>query len=657
MALGPHAVTVVKNVLIPMRDGVELAADLHLPAGEGPWPAVMTYFPYHKDGTGGLRSVDPIHRNFASHGFACLTLDVRGTGSSGGTTVTPYADDEPSDGYDAIEWIAAQPWCRGAVGLWGASYGGATTLSVAATNPPHLRAIVPIHGSADEYDGFLRPHGWRPGFWTEADWGPMMVAMNLLPPLYRDDAGRWSRVWQEHLSGGAPWPLAWHGGRPDWTPVQVDVEAITAPMFAICGWLDYYPGVTLHFFNRARVPKRALIGPWKHTMPDDSPVAPIGGLAEMRRWWERWLNEVDNGVDREPPVAIYVQGANTWRYEEAWPPPSMREETWYIGAERALAVEPPGGDVRETHVVDATAGTSSMLWDPLTPHIPYPADHRPDDARALAFTTAPLAADLEICGEPSVRIRVSADQPGLLSAKLCAVAADGHSTLICRGWEPHETPASESSAPAPRSAERTIVLDATSFRVPAGHRLRLTIAGADFPLLWPAPAPVALTVHSSSVGTSWLTLPVRPATGDERQPTWGPAEPAARAGVSSGQWDVSYDIVQRTTTVNHRSRTILPLDGSATLLFEKEQQSSVDPARPRYSRMAARVVAELEDDRLPVVVDTHTTQTTHLLAISARVTLHGQVIYERSWRLPLDDRGEGCGPVDSAASSAMQGGG
>ena len=249
MAVGPYAVTIVKNVLIPMRDDVQLAANLHLPDGEGPWPAVMTYFPYHKDGTGGLRFVDPIHRYFASHGFACLTLDVRGTGNSGGTSISPNADDEPSDGYDAVEWIAAQPWCNGAVGLWGISYGGATTLSVAATNPPHLRAIVPIHGSADEYDGFFRPHCCRPGFWTEAEWGPSMVAMNLLPPLYRDDAGRWERVWQEHLEG-EPWPLSWHGGRDDWSPIRVDVEAISAPMFAICGWLDYYPGVTLRYFNR-----------------------------------------------------------------------------------------------------------------------------------------------------------------------------------------------------------------------------------------------------------------------------------------------------------------------------------------------------------------------------------------------------------------------
>jgi predicted acyl esterase len=632
-------VTVVKNLLIPTRDGVELAADLHLPEGAGPWPAVLTYFPYHKDGTGGLRFVDPVHRNFASHGFASLTLDVRGTGSSGGTSVTPNADDEPSDGYDAIEWIAAQPWCSGAVGLWGISYGGATALSVAATNPPHLRAIVPIHGSADEYDGFFRPHGCRPGFWTEAEWGPSMVAMNLLPPLYRDAEGRWSRVWQEHLSGGEAWPLAWHGGRHDWSPVRVDVEAISAPMFAICGWLDYYPGVTLRYFNRVRGPKRALIGPWKHTMPDDSPVAPIGGLAEMRRWWDRWLNEVDNGVDREPPIAIYVQGANTWRYEDAWPPPSARQDRWFLGSARTLAAEPPAAELVETHAVDATAGARSMIWDPLTPHIPYPADHGPDDARSLSFTTDPLAEELEICGEPSASVWVSADRPGLLSTKLCSVGPDGHATLICRGWEPLET-SGEPGAAASDPQERTVVLDATSFVVPVGHRLRLVISGADFPLLWPSPDRVTLTVRSAPDSPSRLTVPIRPVMGDERRPTWTPAEPSAKVGVATEQWDVTEDIVQRAITISQHGLTVLPLDDSATLIVAQEHHSSVDPNEPRYARMTGHTVAELKDDRLPVVVDARTTQTTDLLAISARVTLHGQVIYDRSWQLPLDDAGE-----------------
>jgi len=636
MPSGPYAVTILRNIIIPARDGVELAATLHLPDGAGPWPAVLTYAPYHKDGSWGRRSVAPVHRFFASHGVAGLTLDVRGTGSSGGATASPYTETETTDGYDAVEWIAAQPWCTGAVGMWGASYGGVTTLSVAATVPPSLRAIVPIHGSADEYDGFFRPHGCRPGFWTEADWGPMMVALNLMPPLYRDDEGRWAGVWEEHLAGNTPWPHSWHTHDVDWALRRANVEKITAPMFAICGWQDYYPGVTLRYFNRATSPKRALIGPWKHTLPDISSVAPMGGLAEMLRWWERWLLGVDNGVDREPPVAIYVQGSNQWRYEHAWPPPASTPDEWFVASGHVLAPENPQEVFTEAYAVDASVGTVSILWDPRTPHIPYDADHGPDDAAALAFTSAPLASDVEICGDPEATVWISTAQNGLLVGKLCAIAPDGHSTLICRGWREIEAtqPGEPETAETPR--EYTISLDATAFVVPQGHRIRLTIAGADFPLLWPTPERVALTVHASPDHPSRISLPLRPRTGDERVPNWLPAEsfPPA-AGMRSDDWHVTRDLVQRSVAVRHQAETVLPLDGNARLTMRQELETWVDPGNPRYARMTGQLVATLHDDSFPVVVNARTVQTTRALDINARVTLADQVIYDRIWHLPL----------------------
>jgi uncharacterized protein len=632
-------VTLVRNVLIPLPDGVQLAANLYLPKGEGPWPALFTYFPYHKDGIGGMGHVDGEHRYFARHGFACLTVDVRGTGNSGGTANSPNHDLEPDDGYHVTEWIAAQPWCTGAVGLWGVSYGGASTLEVAATNPPHLRAIVPIHGSADEYDGFFRPHGCRPGFWTEADWGPMMVAMNLMPPLYRDAEGRWTQIWHEHLAGTPPWPLSWHGGDVDWSRRRVEVERIRAPMFAICGWQDYYPGVTLRYFNRVSGPKRALIGPWKHTMPDLSPKAPMGGLREMLRWWDRWLRGVENGVDQEPPIAIYVQGADRWRYEQTWPPQASEPADWFLGPERALTAAPPTHEVSESHQVDPSVGTLAMLWDPLTPHIPYRADHGPDDVRALSFTSGPLADDLEMCGEPEATIWLSGVPSGPLAAKLCSVSPDGHSTLICRGWNAISRATCEvASAAEPR--QHTIQLDATSFVMSRRSRVRLTIEGADFPLLWPAPTLGTFTIHSSPAHPSSLSLPIRSCEDSEPAPSWSPpVDVSPTEGSRSTIWDVTRDIVDGTVTVRAQSATTLPLEGGAVLTVDREHASTVNPAVPHETRMTSRAVAQLEDDHLPVTVEADTTQTTFLLAMSARVTLAGQVIYNRNWSVPLTDEG------------------
>ena len=155
-------VVVDRNYLIPMPDGVELAADCYRPAEPDRWPAILTFIPYHKDGRGGRLDVEAVNRYFAGRGYAALTIDLRGLGSSGGVNRFPFDPQEARDGYEVVEWIARQTWCDGNVGMWGVSYGGVTALSVAATRPPHLKAIVPIHASADLYHDVVAPRvpGW-----------------------------------------------------------------------------------------------------------------------------------------------------------------------------------------------------------------------------------------------------------------------------------------------------------------------------------------------------------------------------------------------------------------------------------------------------------------------------------------------------------------
>ena len=129
-----------RNVLVPMRDGVSLAVDIVRPAG-GRAPAILNFNPYHKDGRGGRTSVASVHEHFAARGYAAVTADLRGLGNSGGVSPGPFAPGEGLDGHDLVEWIAAQPWCDGNVGMWGVSYPGITSLSTAATRPPHLKTL------------------------------------------------------------------------------------------------------------------------------------------------------------------------------------------------------------------------------------------------------------------------------------------------------------------------------------------------------------------------------------------------------------------------------------------------------------------------------------------------------------------------------------
>jgi putative CocE/NonD family hydrolase len=206
---GDIASTEKQNLLIPLPDGTHLAANLITPDAAGPVPAIVVYQPYLKD-LHGRGTILEWQQHFARRGYACLTVDIRGTGASDGIMAPPFSPAEREDAMAMLGWIAAQPWCDGTTGMWGISYSGSTALAAASLQPSSLKAIIPMHGTANEWWGFHRPHGCRPGWWTEASWGPMMVLLSLLPPLSRDPERRWARVWRDRLDELQPLPFVWH---------------------------------------------------------------------------------------------------------------------------------------------------------------------------------------------------------------------------------------------------------------------------------------------------------------------------------------------------------------------------------------------------------------------------------------------------------------
>ena len=186
----PSEIRLQKNLLIKMSDGVNLAADLFLPEGEGPFPTLVSYYPYHKDDLIGSMLDFPC-RYFAEHGYAHLLVDLRGLGSSEGVAWEAIDPRENKDGAEVVEWAASQPWCDGNVGMWGISYGGVTALQSASEQPPHLKAIVPIYASVDVYSDLIYPGGCLNCLSAFGTWGSFMTAMNLMPPGYQDPEGRW----------------------------------------------------------------------------------------------------------------------------------------------------------------------------------------------------------------------------------------------------------------------------------------------------------------------------------------------------------------------------------------------------------------------------------------------------------------------------------
>ena len=257
-----YPVVVERDVLIPVRDGIQLAANLYLPdsANIGRVPALLQYSPYLKDGRGGRGPVETGQMHFAQRGYACLTLDMRGYGCSEGVPAPPFSSSEDQDGYDVLEWIARQPWCSGRTGMWGVSYSGNTSLSVASLQPPSLHAIVPIHATDDDFMGTCYPHGCRGGHIGELDWGFRMVGLQLLPPLRFDARGRWERLWRERLERLEPVPFTWHTLPPaTWDSWRTNISAIRALTYAVSAWHDCFPAETLRNFNQITAPKRALI--------------------------------------------------------------------------------------------------------------------------------------------------------------------------------------------------------------------------------------------------------------------------------------------------------------------------------------------------------------------------------------------------------------
>jgi len=256
-----EGVRVVKNVLVPVRDGVRLAADLYMPdpdPGE-PLPVVMEYIPYRKDEVApGTR----FYEYLAAHGYVVARVDIRGTGASEGVSSDEYVLQEQLDGYDAIEWLAAQPFCDGHVNQMGISYGGFTALQTATHAPPHLTSIIPMYFTDDRYtDDCHYRGGLLRKYYDVCYYGNFMIAYNALPPYPEWSGGDWAAIWEEHVERNEPYLLKWLTHQTDgpyWRhgSVRDIADRIACPVFMIGGWRDGYPNRRSVSTKRSPSPRR-----------------------------------------------------------------------------------------------------------------------------------------------------------------------------------------------------------------------------------------------------------------------------------------------------------------------------------------------------------------------------------------------------------------
>jgi putative CocE/NonD family hydrolase len=639
---GERAVTLERDVKIPMPDGITLAANLYLP-GTGvpvtPLPTVVTFIPYHKDGRGGLGYLDPFHRHFASRGYAALHVDFRGTGSSDGAPYRTMDGRERLDGHRIVEWAAEQPWCNGRVGAWGVSYGGITAMAIAETQPPHLRAIVPIHAPDDNHEAMIVHHGARLMFWPDPHWGAGMAASNLMPPLLADDTGEWLRIWDERL-GSDPWLFDWYGAPPTpdhWERQRIDAGEIQIPAFVICGWQDAYPDSVVRLWPRLCGPKKLLFGPWKHVMPEWSVREPVDVVGQIDRWWDRWLKEEENGVDREPPVTIFVQGQESWRSEREWPLARATERRLYPAAGHALTDAPDGEGGGDEYRYDARVGLRALPYDACTGPIPYPQDQHGDDMLSLCYTGEPLPADLEVTGSPSVRLVFSVDVPVeeiTLVAKLCDVAPDGRSFLVTFDHLAGERSTAVGADEQGTVYEAAFVLRPTAYLFRAGHRLRLAVSGGNFPYLWPSPRRYRLSLRR---GFGFATELVLPTVGPQQPalppPVIDPPSAAVRraAGAGTERYFSHREETGSSVSFEGARTTELTVEPGSTLSISQHFAMTVDAEHPAHASTRTEAVWWLKRTSGGVEARVTTLTTLGNVHIDAAIDLDGAPYVRRQW--------------------------
>ncbi len=554
---------------LEMRDGVRLAVDILRPTKDGrvtdeKLPCIWTHTRYRRaakgrDGRVRSEGDSPLWAPLLQHGYNVVVVDVRGSGASFGAWQGLFTAEETQDAYEITEWIAKQPWCDGQVGMSGGSYLGITQLMAASKKPPHLKAIFPMVAYFDLYD--VAYHGGVYfddfiGTWSRltrmldtqivaaaidddpeekllqaaiAEHDANRPLIDILEPLRFRDA-------QDPVTKAFPYR--------DWQPAGFveEINESQIPIYLWCGWFDSFTrdGFVMH--RAFTAPRKIVMGAWSHS-PSDPRVARdafFTAVTEQRRWFDHWLKGIDNGIMGEPPIRYHSMrspGNNEWRTAQEWPLPDARSTRYFFKAADSNAPSgalgrQPGPRGQDVHTVDysTTSGTSTRWDNAVGGGFGYP-DLAPNDAKALSYTTPVLERDLDVTGHPIIHLWVSSTATdGDYFVYLEEVDASGQSHYVSEGtlrasyrklaeppleamrflpWHPSRQEDLQPLVPG-EVVELVVDLQPTSNLFDAGHRMRLTIAGADqdnaeTPELDPAPK---VTIYRGGERASYLEVPV-----------------------------------------------------------------------------------------------------------------------------------------------------
>ena len=611
-----YEVDFVRDVRIPTGDpSTSLGADLHLPAGAGPVPLIVLALPYRKDFGG----ADLLHRYFARRGYACMTLDLLGSGTSDGNPREPFSADDAQDAVDAILWGAEQPWCDGNVGMWGHSYGGLTTMRAACRRPAPLKAIIPVQGLIDPEVDFVHPNHARGGL-GPPNWMSGMLGNLLVPPLHAPDDEEALERWRKRLDRADTHVLDLFRHPPGaaiWRERAVDTSSIDVPALCFLGWRDLFADAMARAFESMAGPKRLIAGPWMHVLPVVSDEGPLDFLGMCLSWWDRWLKGVPNGADTEPS-ACYVQGPSPyWSALDVWPP---RERTTAVTEPVPDAAGLPLMLTNTADMTDPTVGVLSGFTRLATGGVGLPVDQHDDDLKSTCWTSEPLAEALAVVGRPDVSFAGAAS--GRVVVKLSHVDRAGRSVFITSGALGEGQP----------TGGDVVVLDATAYQIPAGDRLRVVLTDADFPRLWPRPAQPAPQIQVRSVSLPTLLPSVAREIALPEQPAYLLALAATLKADDGGTtWSLERELVTgRLTLTTASSSGAGQADGRPEMATSSLTVATASPTAP--PEVSTSNEWEIRwSGHAPVRVHVETALTDAGFLAHGRVTTGDQVTFDRTW--------------------------
>ena len=501
----------VEHQWIPMPDGVRLAARIWLPRKPGTVPAILEYIPYRKRDMVRARD-ERNHPHFASNGYACLRVDMRGSGDSEGHMPDMYSDEELADARHVIDWIAAQPWCNGNVGMFGTSWGGTASMQAAVKAPPALKAVIANCATTDRFEDDIH---WMGGcLLTDSfEWGATLPAILAAPPDAPTVGPGWKAMWRERLAG-LSFPLsAWidHQTRGSYWrrgSVKFSTGDLSCPILAIGGWADRYSNSVIGLVEARPDLCHGIVGPWGHHYPDHGEPGPAMSFQDVAlAWWDHWLK--DAPLPKWPRLRLWQRAfdvpadriatrAGRWMSSDAGIAdatktvlfPGEAGLSWHAGRGTSLSVpaDPEHG---------ACAGDTGYFGRAGG----LPLDQSPDDTRALCFDTEPLQKEVLLVGHAEFRCGIVRDMAqAQLVCRLCEVDPNGRSNLVTRqvfNLQRDDTLDGDVHFAPGQPSRLCMRFPSTAYCFSKGNRIRLCVAASYWPLVWPVPCQTSMLVDTT----------------------------------------------------------------------------------------------------------------------------------------------------------------